>query len=50
MVIPELNMVVGINGSSYGEFPKWYRWGLELVPQYVIPAVLPQKSNGTMRE
>lgn len=40
MVIPELDMVVGFNGGSYGEFPKWYRWGLQLVPQYIIPAAL----------
>jgi CubicO group peptidase (beta-lactamase class C family) len=40
MVIPDLDLVVGINGASYGEFTKWYRWGLQLVPQYIIPAVL----------
>lgn len=40
MVIPELDMVVGFNGSSYGEFTKWYRWGLQLIPQYIIPAAL----------
>jgi CubicO group peptidase (beta-lactamase class C family) len=39
MVIPELDMVVAFNGGSYGEFSKWYRWSLELVPQYIIPAV-----------
>jgi CubicO group peptidase (beta-lactamase class C family) len=39
MVIPDLDLVVGINGGSYGEFTKWYRWGLQLVPQYVIPAL-----------
>ncbi len=38
MVIPELDMVIGFNGGSYGEFTKWYRWSLELVPQYIIPA------------
>jgi hypothetical protein len=38
MVIPELDMVVGFNGGSYGEFAKWYRWGLQLVPQYILPA------------
>jgi CubicO group peptidase (beta-lactamase class C family) len=39
IVIPELDIVVAFNGGSYGEFAKWYRWGLELVPQYIIPAV-----------
>jgi hypothetical protein len=24
--------------ASNGEFAKWYRWSLDLVPQYVIPA------------
>jgi CubicO group peptidase (beta-lactamase class C family) len=43
MIIPDLDLVVGFNGRSYGEFTKWYRWGLELVPQYVIPAALGQK-------
>ena len=41
---------IGLNGSSYGEFPKWYRWGLQLVPQYIVPAALPQKSRGAMGE
>jgi CubicO group peptidase (beta-lactamase class C family) len=42
MVIPELDLVVGFNGGSYGEFNKWYRWGLQLVPQYIIPGSLGQ--------
>ena len=45
MVIPDLDLVVGLNGSSYGEFTKWYRWGLQLVPQYVIPAALGDKGR-----
>ncbi len=40
MVIPELDMVIGFNGGSYGEFAKWYRWSLELVPKYIIPAAV----------
>jgi CubicO group peptidase (beta-lactamase class C family) len=39
IVIPELDMVIALNGGSYGEFNKWYRWSFELVPEYVIPAV-----------
>lgn len=39
MAIPDLDLVVSINGGSYGEFTKWYRWGLQLVPQYIIPAL-----------
>lgn len=45
MVIPALEMVVAFNGSSYGEFAKWYRWGLQLVPQYLIPAALKRNAD-----
>jgi CubicO group peptidase (beta-lactamase class C family) len=38
MVIADLDMVVGFNGGAYGEFPKWYKWQTELVPQFIIPA------------
>ena len=38
IVIPELDIVVAFNGGSYGEFAKWYRWSLEVVPEYIIPA------------
>jgi CubicO group peptidase (beta-lactamase class C family) len=41
VVIPELDLVVAFNGGSYGEFRNWYRWELELVPQYIIPAAIP---------
>jgi CubicO group peptidase (beta-lactamase class C family) len=40
IVVPELDLVVGITGGSYGEFDQWYRWELELVPQFVIPAAV----------
>jgi CubicO group peptidase (beta-lactamase class C family) len=39
MVIPDLDLVVSINGGSYGEFTKWYRWGLQLVPQYILDGI-----------
>jgi hypothetical protein len=38
MVIPELDLVVGFTGGAYGEFPKWYKWQTELVPQFIIRA------------
>ena len=38
IVVPELDLVIGINGGSYGEFAKWYRWELELVPQFILPS------------
>jgi CubicO group peptidase (beta-lactamase class C family) len=39
IVVPDLDLVVGFTGGSYGQFDQWYRWGLELVPQFIIPAV-----------
>lgn len=47
IVIPELDMVVGITGGSYGEFAQWYKWELELVPQFIIPAVIPAQASST---
>jgi CubicO group peptidase (beta-lactamase class C family) len=38
IAVPELDLVVGITGGSYGEFEQWYRWELELVPQFIISA------------
>ena len=40
MVIPDLDLVVGFTGGAYGEFPKWYKWQSELVPQFIIPAAI----------
>jgi len=41
IVVPDLDLVVGITGGSYGEFDQWYRWELELLPQYILPAAAP---------
>jgi CubicO group peptidase (beta-lactamase class C family) len=38
MVVPDLDMVVAVNGGSYRNINVWYRWGLEVLPQYLIPA------------
>ncbi len=40
IVVPSLDLVVGINGGAYGEFAQWYRWELELVPRFIIPAAI----------
>jgi CubicO group peptidase (beta-lactamase class C family) len=40
IVVPELDLVVGINGGSYSDFKRWGKWELELLPQYIIPAAL----------
>jgi CubicO group peptidase (beta-lactamase class C family) len=39
IAIPALDLVVGITGGAYGEFDQWYRWELELFPEFIIPAV-----------
>jgi CubicO group peptidase (beta-lactamase class C family) len=32
IVVPDLDLVVGMNGGSYAQFDRWYRWELDLVP------------------
>ena len=44
IVIPDLDMVIGFTGGSYNEFPKWIKWEIELVPQFIIPAATSTKS------
>ncbi len=39
IVVPALDMVIGMTGGAYGEFDQWYRWELELVPHFILPAV-----------
>jgi hypothetical protein len=38
ITIPSLDLVVGMTGGAYGEFDQWYRWELELLPNFIIPA------------
>jgi CubicO group peptidase (beta-lactamase class C family) len=45
IVLPDLGLVVGITGGSYGEFDQWYRWELEIVPKFIIPAVISSNGN-----
>ncbi len=45
IVVPDLDLVVGITGGSYSEFDQWYRWELELVPQFIIPAAVSVHSH-----
>jgi CubicO group peptidase (beta-lactamase class C family) len=44
MVFPELDMVVGVNGGKYGS-SDWYRWGLQSVTRYFIPAAAHQQGD-----
>jgi len=39
IVIPDLDMVIGITGGSYGEGMRFMRFELEYVPKYIIAAV-----------
>jgi hypothetical protein len=43
--VPDLDLVVGITGGGYGEFDQWYRWDLELVPQFIMPAAVSVRSH-----
>jgi CubicO group peptidase (beta-lactamase class C family) len=43
LVIPELDVVVGITGGDYSERDKFYPWESKLVPEYIIPAALAGK-------
>jgi CubicO group peptidase (beta-lactamase class C family) len=45
VVIPSLDLVVGINGGAYGEFDRWYVWELELIPRFIIPAAASPSSH-----
>jgi CubicO group peptidase (beta-lactamase class C family) len=38
MVLPELDMVVAVNGGNYGRSADWYPWGQEALSKYLIPA------------
>jgi len=38
LVLPDLDMVVGITGGDYSERDKFSPWESQLVPQYIIPA------------
>lgn len=38
LVIPDLDMVVGITGGDYSERDKFFRWEIQMVPEYIIPA------------
>jgi CubicO group peptidase (beta-lactamase class C family) len=40
LVLPDLDMVVGITGGDYAERAKFFPWESQLVPQYLIPAAL----------
>ena len=40
IVVPELDMVVGFTGGDYAEARKYLRWEIELMPQYIFPAVV----------
>jgi CubicO group peptidase (beta-lactamase class C family) len=40
MIIPDLDMVIGFTGGDYSERDKYFRWEIQLVPQYIIPAAI----------
>ena len=40
IVIPDFDMVVVMNGGDYGEARKFFRFELELLPQYILAAAI----------
>jgi CubicO group peptidase (beta-lactamase class C family) len=45
LVLPDLDMVVGITGGDYAERDKFFPWESQLVPQYIIPAALGEEGK-----
>jgi CubicO group peptidase (beta-lactamase class C family) len=45
MVIPDLDMVVAINGGNYGRSVDWYPWSREVLSNYLIPAAVRQSER-----
>ena len=39
LILPDLDLVVGFTGGAYGDFQSWGKWGVQLVPEFFIPAV-----------
>ena len=39
-VIPDLDLVVLFTGGNYNQGPIWWKWSDELLPQYILPAVM----------
>lgn len=44
VILPSLDMVIGITGGNYGESRKFFKWETELVPQHLIPAAAPPRT------
>lgn len=40
IVIPALDMAMGMTGGAYGEFDQWYRWELQVLPEFIISAAV----------
>ncbi len=40
IVVPDLDLVVMFTAANYGDYRTWSKYRDELVPQYIIPAVL----------
>jgi len=49
MVFPDLDLVVGVNAGKYGS-SDWYRWGLQAVVNYLVPAAVIAESSRTRRD
>lgn len=45
LVLPDLDVAVGITGGDYSERDKFVPWESQIVPQYVIPTALAGKNH-----
>jgi CubicO group peptidase (beta-lactamase class C family) len=42
IVVPDFELVVVFTGGNYGQGGIWTRWGSEIIPKEIIPAIRPQ--------
>ncbi|MGH9795743.1 MAG: serine hydrolase domain-containing protein [Candidatus Acidiferrales bacterium] len=43
LLFPELDLVVAVSGGSYGNFRVWGKWGVDLLPKSILPAIVDQR-------
>lgn len=40
IVYPDLDLVVAFTGGNYSQGPIWWKWPDEVVPKFIVPALL----------
>jgi CubicO group peptidase (beta-lactamase class C family) len=49
MVLPELDLVVAVSAGDYRS-GNWYRWMLEILPKYIIPAATTPRTENRLSQ